>query len=190
MSNVYFAFRKRANQNALTRDYPMPAMGKQRYMDDKLLGIYLNDHLAGSTAGLELARRTANNNTGTLYESFLRDLVQAIEEDKRELEGVMDSLGIANDRLKLAGAWMVEKAGRLKLNGQLTGYSPLSRLWELEGLKLGVTGKLSLWESLRKVADHDSRLAVTDFDKLITRAKEQIEGLEKHRLDAAAEALT
>lgn len=159
-------------------------------MDDKLLGIYLNDHFAGSTAGLELARRSANNNAGTVYEAFLRDLVQAIEEDKRELESIMDALGIANDKLKIAGAWMAEKAGRLKLNGQLTGYSPLSRLWELEGLKLGVTGKLSLWKSLKQVADHDSRLAVTDFDKLIARAEEQIDVLEKHRLDAAAEALT
>ena len=159
-------------------------------MDDRLLGIYLNDHFAGSTAGLELARRTASNNAGTRYESFLRDLVQAIEEDKNELEGIMDALGIANDKLKVAGAWMAEKAGRLKLNGQLTGYSPLSRLWELEGLKLGVTGKLSLWKSLKQVADHDSRLAVTDFDKLIARAEEQIEGLENHRLEAAAEALT
>jgi hypothetical protein len=168
----------------------MPAMGKQTDMDDKLLGIYLNDHLAGSTAGLELARRTAKNNAGTVHESFLRDLVQGIEEDKVELERVMESLGIANDKVKVAGAWMAEKAGRLKLNGQLTGYSPLSRLWELEGLKLGVTGKLSLWKSLKQVADHDSRLAITDFDKLIARAEEQIAGLEEQRLSAAAEALT
>jgi hypothetical protein len=168
----------------------MPAMGKQTDMDDKLLGIYLNDHLAGSTAGLELARRTAKNNAGTVYESFLRDLVQGIEEDKVELERIIESLGIANDKLKVAGAWMAEKAGRLKLNGQLTGYSPLSRLWELEGLKLGVTGKLSLWKSLKQVADHDSRLAITDFDKLIARAEEQIAGLEEQRLSAAGEALT
>ena len=46
---------------------------------------------------------------------------------------------------KSAGAWTAEKFGRLKPNGQLTGYSPLSRLVELEGLKLGITGKLGLW---------------------------------------------
>lgn len=97
-------------------------------MDDKLLSIYLNDHLAGAAAGLELARRTLSNNEGTSYESFLRDLVQAIEEDKTELESLMDTLGISHDRLKQGAAWVAEKAGRLKLNGQLTGYSPLSRL--------------------------------------------------------------
>ena len=159
-------------------------------MDDKLLGIYLNDHLAGSVAGLDLARRALSSNKGTAYESFLRDLVTAIEDDKRELEALMETLGISQDRLKQIAAWAAEKAGRLKLNGQLTGYSPLSRLVELEGLFLGVTGKRSLWRTLKQIADHDSRLAVTDFDKLITRAEEQRYGLEEHRLRAATEALT
>lgn len=159
-------------------------------MDDKLLSIYLNDHCAGSTAGLELARRCLKNNEGTAYEPFLRDLATSIEEDKRELEGLMETLGIAIDKMKQVAAWATERAGRLKLNGQITGYSPLSRLIELEGLLLGVTGKRSLWRSLREIADHDPRLAVTDFDKLIARADEQIDGLEEHRLRAATDALT
>jgi hypothetical protein len=102
----------------------------------------------------------------------------------------METIGIPQDKLKQVAAWTTERAGRLKLNGQITGYSPLSRLIELEGLFLGVTGKRSLWRSLKKVADHDSRLAVTDFDKLIARAEEQRVGIEEHRLRAAAEALT
>lgn len=159
-------------------------------MDDKLLSIYLNDHCAGSTAGLELARRCLNSNQGNAYEPFLRDLVTAIEDDKRELERLMETLGIAVDKLKQAAAWATERAGRLKLNGQITGYSPLSRLIELEGLLLGVTGKRSLWRSLKEIADHDPRLAVTDFDKLMARAEEQIAGLEEERLRAAVEALT
>lgn len=159
-------------------------------MDDKLLRIYLNDHRAGSSAGLELARRCLNNNRGTTYESFLRDLVTGIEEDVHELDNLMDTLGVPPDRLKHGLAWVAEKVGRLKLNGQLTGYSPLSRLWELEGLVMGVTGKRALWRSLEQIAEHDSRLAVTDFDKRITKADEQISGLEEHRLRAATEALT
>jgi hypothetical protein len=159
-------------------------------VDDKLLRIYLNDHLAGATAGCEVARRALSSNKGTVYESFLRDLLNAIEEDKRELESLMHTLGLSADRIKVGAAWVAEKIGRLKLNGQLTGYSPLSRVIELEGLLLGVAGKLALWRSLRQIADHDSRLAVTDFDKLITRANEQLEALDEYRLRAAAEALT
>ena len=159
-------------------------------MDDRLLRIYLTDHHAGSTAGLELARRCLGNNRGTEYESFLSDLTRDIQEDKAELEALMATLGFPADKLKQAAALVAERVGRLKLNGQLTGYSPLSRLVELEGLKLGVTGKLSLWISLKEIADHDSRLAVTDFDKLIARAEEQVERIEEHRRRASIEALT
>ena len=34
-------------------------------MSKKLLSIYLNDHLAGATGGLELARRARGANEGT-----------------------------------------------------------------------------------------------------------------------------
>lgn len=159
-------------------------------MDDKLLRIYLNDHFAGATVGLEVARRCLSSNTETPYEPFLRDLVAAIDEDRTELRSLMSTLGFSVDRLKTGVAWVAEKLGRLKLNGQLTGYSPLSRLEELEGLLLGVAGKLALWRTLKKIADHDPRLAVTDFDKLITRANEQLEALDHYRLQAAGEALT
>ena len=157
-------------------------------MQRKLLNIYLNDHLAGATAGLELARRSLSNNRGTALEQFLTELVAEIDADRVQLENIMTSLSAPQDRFKLAGAWLAEKVGRLKLNGQMTGYSPLSRLVELEGLKLGITGKKSLWESLKKIENMDSRLATTDLDLLIKRADEQLEALEPHRAEAAAKA--
>ena len=64
----------------------------------------------------------------------------------------MDRLGVRKDPLKPAAAWMAEKLGRLKLNGQLSGYSPLSRVVELEGLHIGITGKLELWKALELTA--------------------------------------
>ena len=100
----------------------------------------------------------------------------------------MDTLGFTHDKVKSGLGWIGEKAGRLKLNGQLTGYSPLSRLWEIEGLVLGVTGKRSLWRSLQRVAERDARLGVVDFDLLEKRAQAQLERLEEHRLEAATQA--
>ena len=158
-------------------------------MNDKLLKIYLNDHLAGSMAGLELAKRCYSSNEGTPLGDFLKTLTVEIENDKSDLEELMDVLGAAKDPVKQLAAWAGEKFGRLKMNGQLTGYSDLSRLEELEGLSLGVEGKLSLWRSLKKVADHDSRLATADLDGLMKRAERQREELELHRLEAAATAL-
>lgn len=49
-----------------------------------------------------------------------------------------------------APAWAAEKLVRLKLNGRLRGYSPLSRLLELEMLHIGITGKLELWQALQR----------------------------------------
>jgi hypothetical protein len=152
-----------------------------------LLAIYLNDHLAGSTVGVELARRARGSNEGTPLGDFLATLVMEIEEDRDTLQDVMEAVGAGRDRLKVVGAWAGEKAGRLKLNGSLLGYSPLSRVVEIEGLRLGVEGKACLWRMLRELAD--PRLSGFDFDALIARAERQRDELERHRLEAGRLAL-
>jgi hypothetical protein len=155
----------------------------------RYLPIYLNDHLAGSTVGVELARRTLAENKGTDLGAFLRGLLAEIEEDRATLVHLMDTLGIARSKVKVAAAWTAEKAGRLKLNGQLRGYSPLSRLVELEGLASGLEAKRALWLALAAIRDRDHRLRDIDFDALAERAHSQRERLEPHRLAAAVEAL-
>ena len=153
------------------------------------LSTYLNDHLGGSAGGIELARRLCSNNKGNQYGPKLELIAQQIEEDIRSLRDVMARLDVEADRIKQAGAWAAEKVGRLKLNGQLMGYSPLSRLVELEGLTLGVTGKLSLWILMNENYGEDPRLAGIDFADLIARAREQRRSLEAMRRAAATEAL-
>jgi hypothetical protein len=153
-----------------------------------LLAIYLNDHLAGATAGQELARRAAGNNRGSDYGTFLERLAEEIAEDRESLLEIMQALDVGVDRLKVLGGWGVEKLGRLKLNGSLLGYSPLSRLVELEGLALGVRGKLALWRSLDELNLEQLELADADLLMLIERAERQLDEIEVERLRAAAEA--
>jgi hypothetical protein len=159
-------------------------------MNKKLLGIYLNDHLAGSTVGLELAKRARGQNRDSDYGEFLGTITDEIQDDRDTLKRIMDDLGIRKDPAKVAAGWIGEKAGRLKLNGQLTGYSPLSRLVELEALALGVTGKLALWKSLRLLADSEPALDGPALERLIERAERHQRGLEERRLSAAREALS
>lgn len=156
-------------------------------MNRKLLAIYLNDHMAGATGAVELARRAAGSNRGTPYGETLAELRNEIEEDRAALASIMGRLEIGVDRTRTVLAWGVEKVGRLKLNGQLTGYSPLSRLEELEILALGVTGKLLLWQSLRRAVSPE--IPEADLDQLIKRAQSQRRRLERLRLEAATEAL-
>jgi hypothetical protein len=150
-------------------------------VNTKLLGIYLNDHLAGSIVGGELAKRAASQNQGSELGEFLGRLVREIEEERSVLVELLEHFGEPKNRFKPPLAWVGEKAGRLKLNGQLTGYSPLSRVVELEGLMLGVTGKLGMW---RVLASLDANLERFGIDRLITQAEAQRDALDRYRLDA------
>jgi hypothetical protein len=157
-------------------------------MNEKYLRIYLQDHLAGAMAGLELARRTRGANEGTEYGPPLAKIADEIEADRRMLQGIMEDLGFGGDRLKTIAAWGLEKVGRLKLNGELTSYSPLSRVVELEGLLTGITGKKGLWISLLEVAPSEPRLEVDLLERLRDRAEEQRATVEELREKAAREA--
>lgn len=154
-------------------------------MDRKLLRIYLQDHFAGATAGQELAARAASSNDETEFGPVLAKIRDEIATDRSELEKLMESLEMGPDRLKNAAAWTAEKAGRLKPNGSLRSYSPLSRIVELEGLTIGVRGKQSLWEILREVSKDEPALAKVDFDALVKRADSQLRRLKTLRLKAA-----
>jgi hypothetical protein len=154
------------------------------------LDVYLNDHLAGAMVGAELSRRAAENNRGTSLGDFLEELHREIVEDRQTLQRLMTTLRVERSALKPAGAWVLEKAGRLKLNGQIRGYSPLSRLVELEGLETGVSGKRALWQALSSAFPGDARLAQFDLEGLVARAEEQLEGIGKQRVTAALDAFS
>jgi hypothetical protein len=154
-------------------------------MDVKLLGIYLNDHLAGSAAGLELARRAARENQGTPLGDFLATFANELQEDRAVLQQVQRTLNVPRDHIKQSVMWLLERVGRLKLNGRIVSYSPLSRMMELEGLFLGSQGRRLLWRLLKRLARTERRLAGFDFDALIARTEMHLRGLERWRLLAA-----
>jgi hypothetical protein len=170
--------------------FPDRCRGKSVGVHRRLLAIYLNDHLAGATLGVELTLRAARENTGSELGVFLRQvLLPEIREDRQTLERLMGWLGIARSRPKVAAAWAAEKVGRLKLNGELTRYSPLSRLLELESLAVGIEGKRALWLALEATADSGEPVEGFDFRALAERAESQRQRLETHRLAAASDAL-
>ena len=155
-----------------------------------LLEIYLNDHLAAATAWRDLARRAAASNRDSEYGSFLQRLAGEIAEDRESLISIMRALNVKVDPIKVLVAWGAEKVGRLKLNGRLLGYSPLSRLVELEALSLGVHGKLALWRSLQQLEPTLLPPGYGLLPELVARAQRQLEELEIHRQRASTEALT
>jgi hypothetical protein len=167
----------------------MAAKTARRHGRD-ILGVYLNDHLAGATLGAELARRMAASvpqppESGTV----LRQLAADIAADRAALIDIMAALGIKVRGYKVYAAWAGEKAGRLKPNGHLLSRSPLSSLEETEMLWVGVQGKSAGWRTLRALAERDGRLDAGRLDELISRAAHQSGLLEKLRMDIAGQML-
>ena len=122
------------------------------------LGIYLNDHLAGATAGVQLARRLAGARQVTAAQPDLRQLASEVAEDRASLLYIMATLGVPVRSYKISGRLGRGEGWPAQPNGHLTTRSPLGDLEELEILRLGVEGKAAGWRTLRALADTDSRV--------------------------------
>lgn len=140
----------------------------------ELLRIYLQDHLATCTGMVELAKRAhAANRTSDAFGPPLAALRDELADDRETLRQVAARLGVRPDRLKEGATWSAEKVGRLKLNGRVRGYSPLSRVVELEGLSMLLQGKRRLWETLASLAG-GTRLASVDTEAMLARVDGQL----------------
>jgi hypothetical protein len=152
-----------------------------------LLGIYLNDHLAGATFGVELAQRVVSAHRESEHSATLQRLAAEITEDRAALADMMAELNVPIRQYKVLLGWLAEKAGRLKPNGHLLERSPLSSLEEFEVMRLGVEGKEACWRTLRALADRDDRLDTRRLDELVERARRQARTLEDLRVRTTAE---
>ncbi|BCL24872.1 hypothetical protein [Streptomyces tuirus] len=156
--------------------------------DTSLLGIYLNDHLAGATAATARVHHLVRSCGGTPLADAVAPVAAEIAEDRRSLLRIMRRLDVPVRRYKVYAGRAAEQVGRLKSNGSLVRRSPLSTLWELEALALGVEGKLAGWETLRDLSATDTRLDPRELDELIERARRQhatLEGLRHRQVEVA-----
>ena len=141
-----------------------------------LLEIYLQDHVAGSTGGRELAKRLAEREKSSELGATLRTLHEDIETDAKTLLEIVEALDFSpHAPIKAGLAWIGEKLSRGKLNGRIVRRSPLSLVMELEGLTMGVSGKRALWESLAVLQRNDHRLSRFDMRTLLARADDQLD---------------
>lgn len=157
-------------------------------MSDDFLRTYLNDHLAGAESGLQLAKDSLSHNPTGPLGGFLAELVQEIEEDRAVLQDVYSRVQDTENPIKKEASRLATKMSRLKLEGPFSSYTDLTRLEELEGLALGVYGKLKLWAALEAACASDDRFGDIDFQTLQRRAQHQHDQLEHHRRHAARKA--
>ncbi|MEU0222478.1 hypothetical protein ABZ281_49070 [Streptomyces sp. NPDC006265] len=143
-----------------------------------LLGIYLNAHLAGATAGTARVRHLLRSCGGSALGGALAPVAAGIAEYRTSLLHIMRRLDVSVRRYKVYEGRAAEQVGRLKSNGSLVRRPPLSTLWELAALALGVEGTLAGWKTLHVLTATDTRLDRRQLDDLIERARRQHATLE------------
>ena len=100
----------------------------------------------------------------------------------------MDDARVGATMPRSSAGWVAEKRAGSSRTARFTGYSPLSRLIELEMLVAGITGKLSLWRALPEVARR-ARLDAERLKRLTERAEAQRKPVGDLRTRAARAAL-
>jgi hypothetical protein len=152
----------------------------------ELLGIYVNDHLAAATGGIELVSRMLGRHQETEWQAQLEQLLDELREERAGVRKSAEALGLPVRQYKQIGAWIGEKLSRGKLNGHLMSRSPLSDLVEFEFIATAVLAKRAGFETLRAIAAVDSRLDADMLDRLIAQADKQHFWLANARREVAA----
>jgi hypothetical protein len=149
------------------------------------LSDYLNDHLAGSVGALELLDRFIEAYDGKPLEKFFRELREEVQQEQEQLKDLMQKLGVGESTVRKAGAWLVEKLSRSKIDLGKEDRDEVGLFLGLEALVLGITGKRSLWRALQAASRTMPELARLDYSGLEKRAIEQCEKVEARRLEVA-----
>src|SRR5215207_655399 len=105
------------------------------------LGVYLNDHLAGSVAALKTMDDLAGRERGRPLGEKLRALHSEVGEEQRGLRDLLARIETDEHRIKQAAAWLAEKAGQGKMALSAWTHPDLATLQGLESLVLGLQGK-------------------------------------------------
>ena len=158
-------------------------------MSDKLLSIYLSDHLAGATAGVALAQRAAKHNDGTPAGRRLAQVAHEIEVDRETLERLMSELGIRSSPVKNATSWLAERLSRLKPNGRVHGDTELQRCTSSRRSR-SASPASSRCGRRCGAAPEAAAAARVDLDELAERARSQRERVEIERIALARAALS
>lgn len=152
-------------------------------MPHEALESYLNDHVAGSVAAIELLDHLVESAGDSGTRRFFEEIRTEVTEDQATLRGILRGLGADESGLRKAGAWLTEKVARAKLRLEGPARGSVHELEALEGLALGILGKLALWRALAVAGAIDAR--GVDLGELQRRAETQHARIESRRLDRA-----
>ena len=153
-------------------------------MGTDLLFIYLNDHLALLTGEGELLQRCLASNAKEPFAQELRRIETESKEQQQAARELLKTLGGSEDALKQTGAWLAEKLGRLKGNGRIWSYSPLSRVLEFEVLISAAQERIMMWTAFESLVADDPRFLQGNWKAYRQQAENHRTQLERLHADA------
>jgi len=151
------------------------------------LDTYLNDHMAGATAGTNLAKMAAEEHQTDEHGPFFSEIYAAVSADKDTLAQLISALGVEESASKTALA----EVGSKLMGPKFTAGEDdeLNAFVTLETLSIGVEGKVCMWKALKTVAGDYPAFGEFDIDDLLARATSQREKIETQRQKIAPQAL-
>jgi len=152
------------------------------------LDTYLNDHIAGATAGTNLAKMAAEEHQTDEHGPFFSEIYAAIQADFETLQELARALGVEESASKSALAEVGSKVMGPKFTGG--DDDELNAFVTLETLSIGVEGKVCMWKALKTVESEYAAFGDYNIDELLARAVSQREKLEEQRQKMAPLALT
>lgn len=134
-----------------------------------------------------MVQRCRRANRDEPLATMLADIEREIVEERTTLRSIMSRIEVRPSTIKSAIASVAVQLGRLKSNGRLTRYSPLSRVVELEALVAAVVTKRNMWRALGVVADGNV-VSRDELDRLIEQATAQFDRLATAHRSSATRA--
>lgn len=150
---------------------------------------YLNDHLGGAAAGVQLLDRLIDTAGTPETAKFFAGIRGEVEEDRATLEDLIRRLGGSTSGVREVSGWLASKVTGLKLRFDNPSGGTLERLEAIEALVLGIHGKTRLWRALEAVQPVFPELQAMDLKALEKRAEDQHARVEVRRLEASRLAL-
>jgi hypothetical protein len=154
------------------------------------LTVYLNDHLAGSSAAVALLDHLkALYRPGSERRRFFATLQIEVEDDSTVLRQLIRARGGEERRARSAVGWLMAKLTAAKLQVDDPA-GPLHIFEALEALELFFDGNHALWRALQAARERVPQARSLDLAGLERRAKSQYERAESMRLQLAPQALS
>ena len=153
------------------------------------LATYLDDHLAGSAAAIELIERWRARAVSNGITALLEEIEAELRSDQQTLIDLRGRLEGSPSVTKPIAGWLAEKLSRLKLAFVSEAAERFALFESLELLATGIQGKRAMWAALQELTARQPRLHGLDYGVLILRAQAQYTRVDEARMDLARKVL-